>query len=58
MYKYPYTDDPEPKERPEDREDRIIRRGKKILGWLLWIAVAFFAVLFVWGAVTRLQTGL
>lgn len=53
MYKYPYVDDPEPKEKPEDLEDKIIRKGRKIFNTVITVVGITMLILFVYGIVIR-----
>ena len=53
MYRYPYVDDPEPKDRPETGEERFIRRGKKVFDWVIGVAGVIFVILFVYGIILR-----
>lgn len=53
MYKYPYVDDPEPKARPEDTEDKIIRHGRRIFNIILTVAGSAFLILFIYGVILR-----
>jgi len=51
--KYPYIDDPEPKEPPETAEDRFIKRFGKAFNIIITIAAITFAVLAICGIVIR-----
>lgn len=53
MYKYPYVDDPEPKERLEDLEDKIIRTGSRIFNIIITVAGICMLILFIYGLVIR-----
>lgn len=53
MYKYPYVDDPEPKEKPEDLEDKIIRKGGRIFNTVITVVGVAMLILFVYGVITR-----
>lgn len=53
MFKFPYVDDPEPKDRPEDLEDKIIRKGGKIFDIVIAAAGAALLILFVYGVILR-----
>ena len=57
MYKYPYTDDPEPKARPEDLEDKIIRHGGRVINVLLGAAGAVILFLLIYGIIARSNAG-
>ena len=51
--KYPYIDDPEPKEPPETREDRFIKKFSKIFNIVITLAAITFAILAICGIVMR-----
>lgn len=51
--KYPYIDDPEPKEPLETREDRFIKRFSKIFNIIITVTAILFAVLAICGIVNR-----
>ena len=53
--KYQFIDDPEPKERPEDFEDKLIRKGSKIFNIVITVAGSAMLILFIAGIIMRMQ---
>ncbi len=51
--KYPYIDDPEPKELPETKEDKFIRVSGKVFNITVTIIAIAFAVMAVCGIIIR-----
>ncbi len=52
--KYQFVDDPEPKARPEDLEDKIIRHGSRIFNIIITVLGGAMLILFVYGIILRL----
>ena len=51
--KYYFVDDPEPKIRFEDAEDRFIRKASKVFNIVITVAFCAMAVLFICGLIIR-----
>lgn len=53
--KYIFVDDPEPQNRPEDTEDKIIRHGRRIFNIVLTVVGAAMLIMLVCGIVLRIR---
>lgn len=53
--KYQFIDDPEPKARPEDTEDKIIRHGTRIFNIVLTVVGIAMLIMFIYGVILRIK---
>ncbi len=58
MYKYPYSNDTEPTEYPETREDKFIRKSKRIMNIVFAVFGITLLVLLVVGIAVKYSNGM